>query len=264
MTGVLSGARSPVNPLRQLTLDQLRQRTSLKWREYPDDVLPLWVAEMDVPLAEPVARAVTDAVALGDTGYPSGTAYAAGAGGVRPASVGLGRARPWSAPRSCPTSCWASSRCSSWSPARGTRWWSTARSTRRSTSSWSTRTAGSWRRRSAQDLRIDLDTLEDAFRRARAGRRPAAYLLCSPHNPTGVLHTADELAAVAASGRTARGAGGRRRDPRAGRGCRARASCRTCSVPGAENGMSLMSASKAWNLAGLQGGARGRRPGGGR
>ncbi|WP_055552492.1 aminotransferase class I/II-fold pyridoxal phosphate-dependent enzyme [Streptomyces sp. NBRC 110028] len=64
------------NPLNRLSLDRLRRRTSMKWRTYPDDVLPLWVAEMDVPLAEPVVRAVTDAMALGDTGYPAGTAYA--------------------------------------------------------------------------------------------------------------------------------------------------------------------------------------------
>src|SRR5689334_24453484 len=63
-------------PLRQLSLDQLRLRTSLKWRTYPSDVLPLWVAEMDVPLAEPVARAITEAVSRGDTGYPAGAAYA--------------------------------------------------------------------------------------------------------------------------------------------------------------------------------------------
>ena len=48
----------------------------MKWRTYPSDVLPLWVAEMDVPLAEPVVRALTGAVAQGDTGYPAGTAYA--------------------------------------------------------------------------------------------------------------------------------------------------------------------------------------------
>lgn len=64
------------DPLRRLTLDELRLRTSMKWRTYPDDVLPLWVAEMDVPLAAPVVRAITEAVARGDTGYPSGTAYA--------------------------------------------------------------------------------------------------------------------------------------------------------------------------------------------
>jgi hypothetical protein len=43
-----------VNPLEQLTLDQLRTRTSMKWTVYPVDVLPLWVAEMDVLLAPAV------------------------------------------------------------------------------------------------------------------------------------------------------------------------------------------------------------------
>lgn len=65
-----------MNPLRQLSLEQLRLRTSMKWATYQDDVLPLWVAEMDVPVAEPVARAIHRAVERGDTGYPAGTAYA--------------------------------------------------------------------------------------------------------------------------------------------------------------------------------------------
>jgi bifunctional pyridoxal-dependent enzyme with beta-cystathionase and maltose regulon repressor activities len=64
------------NPLHVLSLEELRRRTSLKWRHYPPDVLPAWVAEMDVPLAEPVAQALTDAIAIGDTGYPDGTPYA--------------------------------------------------------------------------------------------------------------------------------------------------------------------------------------------
>ena len=49
------------NPLQQLTLAELRQRTSTKWREHPQDVLPLWVAEMDVCLAEPVQDALRSA-----------------------------------------------------------------------------------------------------------------------------------------------------------------------------------------------------------
>ncbi|MGN6197967.1 MAG: aspartate aminotransferase, partial [Humibacter sp.] len=35
------------------SLDQLRTRTSEKWTAYPSDVLPLFVAESDFPLAEP-------------------------------------------------------------------------------------------------------------------------------------------------------------------------------------------------------------------
>ena len=64
-----------LNPLEQLTLEQLRTRTSMKWTAYPADVLPLWVAEMDVLLAPAVADAVHQAIAVGDTGYPSGHAY---------------------------------------------------------------------------------------------------------------------------------------------------------------------------------------------
>ena len=51
------------------TLPELRQRTSAKWRLYPDDVLPLFVAEMDYPLAEPIAEALHAAVRRSDTGY---------------------------------------------------------------------------------------------------------------------------------------------------------------------------------------------------
>ena len=54
---------------RWLTLDELRRRRSYKWRRYPADVLPSFVAEMDVSLSEPVRRAIEAAVALGDTGY---------------------------------------------------------------------------------------------------------------------------------------------------------------------------------------------------
>src|SRR5260370_42383520 len=49
---------------------ELARRKSYKWRTYPPDVLPAFVAEMDFTLAEPITRAVTDALALGDSGYP--------------------------------------------------------------------------------------------------------------------------------------------------------------------------------------------------
>ena len=51
------------------SLAELRQRKSEKWREYPPQVLPSFVAEMDFSLAEPIAAAVTAAVAIGDCGY---------------------------------------------------------------------------------------------------------------------------------------------------------------------------------------------------
>ena len=51
------------------TLDELRQRTSMKWRYYPEDVLPAWVAEMDFTIAEPIARDLHGAIARSDIGY---------------------------------------------------------------------------------------------------------------------------------------------------------------------------------------------------
>jgi cysteine-S-conjugate beta-lyase len=66
-------------------LNDLRQRKSFKWRTYPADVLPAFVAEMDFTTAEPIGDAVRDALAIGDTGYPHvgelGEAYASFASG---------------------------------------------------------------------------------------------------------------------------------------------------------------------------------------
>ena len=50
-------------------LTALRQRRSMKWDSHPDDVRPLWVAEMDCVLAEPVRHALAGAVDRGDMGY---------------------------------------------------------------------------------------------------------------------------------------------------------------------------------------------------
>lgn len=52
-----------------LPLAELRRRSSEKWREYPADVLPLFVAETDFPLAPEVSNSLRRAVELGDTGY---------------------------------------------------------------------------------------------------------------------------------------------------------------------------------------------------
>ena len=49
-----------------------RGTESAKWRNYPDDVLPLWVADMDFVSPEPVLRALRAAVDHGVFGYPRG------------------------------------------------------------------------------------------------------------------------------------------------------------------------------------------------
>src|SRR5439155_1624326 len=49
-----------------------RRSESYKWREYPEDVLPLFVADMDFRSPDPVARALGAYVDEGIFGYPRG------------------------------------------------------------------------------------------------------------------------------------------------------------------------------------------------
>lgn len=61
-------------------LDLLRRRGSLKWTTFGEDVLPAWVAETDFRPAAPIREALTRAIEIGDLGYPN------------PKGVGLGEA----------------------------------------------------------------------------------------------------------------------------------------------------------------------------
>jgi cystathionine beta-lyase len=49
-----------------------RGTASLKWDQYPEDVLPLWVADMDFRSPEPVIQALRQRVDHGIFGYPLG------------------------------------------------------------------------------------------------------------------------------------------------------------------------------------------------
>ncbi|MFB9239105.1 MalY/PatB family protein [Plantactinospora siamensis] len=243
------GSTELTNPLGALTLDQLRRRTSMKWRRFPPDVLPLWVAEMDVPLAEPVVRALTEAVALGDTGYPSGTRYAdalaefaAGRWGWRidPDHTAIVPDVMLGVVEMLRLVTGAGDAVVVNPPVYPPFYQFIVHSGRRVVEA-----------PLGEDGRLDPATLAPAFRDATTGGRPAAYLLCSPHNPTGTVHTRDELSAVAEL---------------AGRyGVRVIADeihaplvlpgaefVPYLTVPGGENGLALLSASKAWNLAGLK------------
>ena len=57
------------NGFEDLDLDRLRRRRSEKWQLYPPEVLPAFVAEMDYDLAEPVLAALRTAIDLSDCGY---------------------------------------------------------------------------------------------------------------------------------------------------------------------------------------------------
>lgn len=50
-------------------LAELRARQSVKWQKFGPDVLPLFVAEMDYPVAGPVRAAIAERVAASDLGY---------------------------------------------------------------------------------------------------------------------------------------------------------------------------------------------------
>ncbi len=238
-----------MDPLGELSVDQLRTRTSMKWRRYPPDVLPVWVAEMDVPLAEPIVTAVREALDRGDTGYALGETYA-------------------EALATYAAECWG--------------WSIDARATTLVpdvmigiTEVLKLLTAAGdavvlnppvyppffgfvthLDRRVVEaplgaDGRLDLDAVESAFVVARAGGRPAAYLLCNPHNPTGTVHTKEELSEVAALAELhgVRVVVDEIHAPVVPEGARY---VPYLTVSGGERGITLLSASKAWNLAGLK------------
>ncbi|WP_375384473.1 MalY/PatB family protein [uncultured Microbacterium sp.] len=74
-------------PLQALPIDELRQRSSTKWRKYPADVIPMFVAETDYGLAPAITRVLARAVELGDTGYTPPDP------GIRDAFVGFAQRR---------------------------------------------------------------------------------------------------------------------------------------------------------------------------
>lgn len=183
------------NPLTALTTGELRARRSVKWRAFDPDVLPMWIAEMDTPLAPAIVAALRRAIDRSDTGY-------AHPGGLPAAFSAYAR------------------RHYGWSPdpermlvvpdvVRGITevvravtepgdgvlvntpvyppFFSCVREAgRRVVESPLVRRPGG---------RYDLDL--EALDRDLAPASVTAYLLCNPHNPTGLVLSAEELAAIA-------------------------------------------------------------------
>ncbi|MDN4483352.1 MalY/PatB family protein [Demequina lignilytica] len=176
-------------------LSRLRERTSAKWRHYAPDVLPLWVAEMDVDLAEPIQEALVRAVRDGDLGYPGSTPYAE-------AFVGFARRWDWpglDASRVIPVQSVilgyvdallehtdAGSAVIVNSPVYPPFYSYLIQAGREIVEA-----------PLDASLRLDPDAIERAMSEATAGGRRAAYLLCNPHNPGGTAHTRAELQTLA-------------------------------------------------------------------
>ena len=222
----------------------------MKWRAHPDDVLPLWVAEMDVKLAPTVADALRQAIDNGDTGYPCGTELAE--------AVSEFASRRWQ---------WHNLEVSRTAivpdvmlgivemlrlvtdrgdavivnpPVYAPFYAFVSHDGRRVIEA-----------PLDVDGRIDLGALEEAFARATAPGGRVGYLLCNPHNPTGTVHTADELRGVAELARRfgVRVVSDEIHAPVILSGSRF---IPYLTVPGAENALALTSASKAWSLSGLK------------
>lgn len=236
------------NPLEALTLDQLRQRTSAKWRVFDEDVLPLWVAEMDTPLAEPVADALHRTVDLGDTGYPRTAAYTEAL--VNFASRRWG----WEPKRSQIRAVTDVMRGLNEaiklvgeladtvivsSPVYPPFYMYPVSAGRRVVES-----------PLGEDGRLDFERLEESFNLRTTGGQ-ATYLLANPHNPTGAAHTRAELEEVArlAAEYDVRVVSDEIHAPLVHEDAEF-----TSYVSVDPRGYSVMSASKAFNLAGLKAG----------
>jgi len=233
-----------------LSPEALRERQSVKWRMYPPDVLPAFVAEMDFPLAPPVREALLAAIENDDCGYPHaarlGEAFAGFAAArygwaVDPGRVALipdvvsGIAELLAALTEPDAGVVVNP------PVYGPFFSTTLAAGRRVVEAPLA---------SADGVRWELDL--DALERAFAGGA-AVYLLCNPHNPTGRVLSRHELTAVAELAarygvivvsdeiHAPMALGGAEHVPYL-----------TLGGEAAAHGLVLTSASKAWNIAGLK------------
>lgn len=233
-----------------VSLDELRRsRTSVKWRAHAPDVLPLFIAEMDAAPCPAVVDAVTSAVARGDTGYAWSVPYAAACSSFADAEWG------WS-----------------FDPGRSTSvadvltgivhliglftepggpvvvsspvynaFFDVIASTGRRVVDAPLSASGE----------LDPDALARVFGELRAGRERAVYLLSNPHNPTGTVHSPTLLGRLAslAAEYDVQVVSDEIHAPLVYDDA---VFTPYLAVPGSERGITVTSASKAWNLAGLK------------
>ncbi|MGA7149467.1 MAG: aminotransferase class I/II-fold pyridoxal phosphate-dependent enzyme [Microbacterium sp.] len=183
-----------VSPLQALPIEHLRQRSSTKWRRYGDDVLPLFVAETDFPPAPAITAALTRAVGLGDTGYTPPDP------GVADAYAGFAARRfGWEVdPKRVRTTCdvmmavveilrtvtQPGDRVVVTTPVYPPFFECVPEAGAIVERVPLTDTGSGWQ--------LDLDGIEASL---ADGAR--AVLLCNPHNPTGTVHSRETLAALA-------------------------------------------------------------------
>ncbi|MFN8112659.1 MAG: aminotransferase class I/II-fold pyridoxal phosphate-dependent enzyme [Solirubrobacterales bacterium] len=237
----------PEPGLTDLSLERLRGRRSAKWTEYGPDVLPSWVAEMDFPLAAPVKRALADAIERDDTGYANPDAS-----GLAEALAGfLGRRQGWAVDPAQVVTCndvvAGLTDLLTLLLEPGDRVVLTPPVYHPFFTLVPEAGCGIWEVPLAEGRALDLDGIAAAF---AAGAR--AMLLCNPHNPTGGVAGRHELAALAdlAAEHDAWILADEIHAPLTLSGAE-HVPFLTVSGTAAERGIALVSASKAFNLAGL-------------
>ncbi|MCE9578879.1 MAG: aminotransferase class I/II-fold pyridoxal phosphate-dependent enzyme [Deltaproteobacteria bacterium] len=237
------------HPFDDVSEAALRTRRSAKWALYPADVLPAWVAEMDYPLAAPIRSALHAAIDRDDVGYAD------------PAGLGAAFA-PWAqatwgwevAPADVHVVCDVVTGIAeilrvATAPGDGVvieppvypPFAGTVRQLGRTV-------LPAPLVRTADGYAPDLAAIERAY---ASGAR--AHLLCSPHNPTGIVYAAEALERIAALAD--------RHDvlviadeihaPLTLPGAR-HTPFPTVSAAAARRSIVVTSASKTWNLAGLK------------
>jgi cystathionine beta-lyase len=174
---------------------ELAKRKSFKWRTYPPDVLPAFVAEMDFTVADEISGAVRAALAIGDTGYPH-------VGELGEAFADFSARRLGWAPRSdwvfavpdvmsgiievlLATTPYDSGVVIN-PPVYGPFFLRIGFIGRRIVEA-------PLRRRDDGSYDLDFDALDRALARPDV----SAYLLCSPHNPLGIVWSSQQLFTVA-------------------------------------------------------------------
>lgn len=233
-----------------ISLEVLAERQSAKYRAFPADVIPAWVAEMDFPLADPIALALHAAIDRSDTGYQSGQ-------GLREAFVDFA-ARTWG---------WevAQSRVTGIPDVLSGVDWGIRLLTNPGEGVIITTpvyppfftTIRDIAERTIVDVpltnndgvySLDIPALAEAFARPDV----AAFVLCSPHNPTGTVPMAQELEQVAALARE-HGVAVISDEIHAPLTMPGVHHTPYLSVAGDDaKAIALVSASKAWNLPGLK------------
>lgn len=175
-------------------LDQLRKRQSVKWRKFPDDVIPMHVAEMDFSISPAIKSSLISMIENDDLGYAfplpelgeSFSAFSNRHWGFKPnpemvfpvtdvgvAGVELLRALiPDGGKVLVNSPIYASFR----------KWISESKN----------QIVDAPLRLAGNSWVLDVDSIEQRFKEGID-----VYLLCSPHNPVGAVHSEEDLKSIA-------------------------------------------------------------------